>query len=34
VTLGSRRIAARVADGALRFSLPDLPKGARIAIQQ
>jgi alpha-glucosidase len=34
VTLGSKRIAARVADGALRFSLPDLPRGARIAIQQ
>jgi alpha-glucosidase len=34
VTMGSRRIVARVADGALRFSLSDLPKGARIAIQQ
>ena len=33
VMMGSKRIAARVMDGALRFSLPDLPRGARIAIQ-
>ena len=32
VTLGGKPVAARVADGALRFALPDLPKGARIAI--
>jgi len=33
VTMGARKITARVVDGALRFSLPDLPRGARIAIQ-
>jgi len=33
VRMGSKKIAARVVDGALRFSLPDLPRGARIAIQ-
>jgi alpha-glucosidase len=33
VTMGSKRIAAKIVDGAVRFSLPDLPRGARIAIQ-
>jgi alpha-glucosidase len=33
VAIGAKTIAARVVDGTLRFSLPDLPKGARIAIQ-
>ncbi len=33
VTLGTKAIAARVEGGALRFSLPDLPRGARVAIQ-
>jgi len=33
VMLGAKTIVARIDGGALRFSLPDLPKGARIAIQ-
>ena len=33
VVMGSKTIAARVVDGTLRFSLPDLPRGARIAFR-
>ncbi len=33
VTLGGKPVAARVEGGTLKFSLPDLPKGARVAIQ-
>lgn len=33
VTLGGKAVAARVEGGALKFTLPDLPKGAKIAIQ-
>lgn len=32
VTLGRKAIAARVEDGTLRFTVPDQPNGARIAI--
>ena len=34
VTLGAKKIAARVEGNTLRFTLPDLPKGARVAIQK
>ncbi|WP_240047539.1 DUF5110 domain-containing protein [Sphingomonas panacisoli] len=33
VMLGTKKIVVRIEDGALRFSLPDLPKGARVAIE-
>jgi alpha-glucosidase len=32
VTMGGKTIAAKVIDGTLRFTLPDLPKGATVAI--
>jgi alpha-glucosidase len=32
VTLGAKKIAVRVEGGALRFTLPDLPKGATVTI--